>query len=243
MQCPKCHYEPTMAEMQQSPGCCPSCGVYYSKVAAQPAMAAAAIPAPAPKVTFAQWANSNPAVKWIAALVVGLVVGYFAGREHVKYEIRSAMAESLAGLGSLFAGDSKPAASGNKPKPPAPAPKAAPKDAPITAQLVRKGFVEGKYGQSQITTDFVFTNQGPADIRAFDGVILVTDLLGNEIIRINMAVNELVAKGAPLVWSGGIDYNQFLDRHQRFRNEPQENLKISFEVKKVLYVDGRLEQF
>ena len=241
MQCPKCHYEPTMAEMQQSPDSCSNCGVYYSKVAAQ--SATAVIAPSSSKVTFAQWVSSNPAVKWIAALIVGLVVGYFAGREHVKYEIRSAMAESLAGLGAIFGGEPKPAVDANKPKPSTSAPKIVTKELPITAQLARKGFVEGEYGQSQITTDFVFTNQSPSDIRAFDGVILVTDLLGNEIIRINIAVNELIAKGAPLVWSGGIDYNKFLDRHQRFRNEPQENLKISFEVKKVLYSDGRLEQF
>lgn len=242
MKCPKCSYEPTMAQMQQSPDCCPSCGVYYSKVIAQ--SSAAAVPAaPADKVTFSQWVNSNPAVKWIAALVVGLVVGYFAGREHVKYEIRSAMAESLAGLGAIFGGEAKPVADANKPKPPSPAPQIAPKEAPVTAQLTHKGFVEGKYGQSQITTDFVFTNRSQADIRAFDGVIVVTDLLGNSIMRINIAVNELVKQGAVLDWSGGIDYNQFIDRHQRLRNEPQENLRISFEVKKVLYADGKLEQF
>ncbi len=32
MQCPKCSYEPTMAEIQASPDKCPSCGVYYKKV-------------------------------------------------------------------------------------------------------------------------------------------------------------------------------------------------------------------
>lgn len=42
MQCPKCNYEPTMAEMQSSPDECPSCGVYYSKAKATP-------PKPAPK--------------------------------------------------------------------------------------------------------------------------------------------------------------------------------------------------
>lgn len=35
MQCPKCKYEPTMAEMQASPGTCPECSVVYSKAAAQ----------------------------------------------------------------------------------------------------------------------------------------------------------------------------------------------------------------
>lgn len=31
MKCPKCQYEPTMREMQVSPGTCPSCGVIYEK--------------------------------------------------------------------------------------------------------------------------------------------------------------------------------------------------------------------
>jgi hypothetical protein len=35
MQCPKCSYEPSMSEMQASPGQCPSCGVYYAKVSRQ----------------------------------------------------------------------------------------------------------------------------------------------------------------------------------------------------------------
>lgn len=32
MQCPKCSYEPSMAEIQASPDQCPGCGVYYSKI-------------------------------------------------------------------------------------------------------------------------------------------------------------------------------------------------------------------
>lgn len=241
MECPKCSYEPTMAEMQQSPDSCTSCGVYYSKVAAKPASTPR--PDPVERVTFSDWVGSNPSVKWVGALLLGLVIGYFAGREHVKYEIRSAMSQSLAGLGAIFGGNSKPAAASPSPKPLSAAPKVAPKDLPITAKLVSKDFYEGEYGQDQITTDFAFTNATDFDIRAFDGVMVVTDLLGNDIIRINMAINDPVAKRQTLSWSGGVDYNQFKDSHQRFKTERQENIKISFEVKKVLYSDGRLEQF
>jgi hypothetical protein len=35
----------------------------------------------------------------IGALVIGLVCGYFIGREHVKYELRSAMSEAISGIG------------------------------------------------------------------------------------------------------------------------------------------------
>lgn len=37
MECPKCDYEPTMAEQTANPGICPSCGVVYAKVKAQQA--------------------------------------------------------------------------------------------------------------------------------------------------------------------------------------------------------------
>lgn len=240
MKCPKCGYESTMTESLQSPDSCPSCGVYYSKVAARAAILEP--PSHAPRVSFADWVNSNPSVKWIGALILGLVVGYFAGREHVKYEIRSAMAESLAGLGSIFGGRSE-ASSAAPTKPVASEPKAAPRESPITLRLVSKGFYEGKYGQDEITTAFEFANRTAADIRAFDGKIVVTDLLGNEIMQIGIAINELVKQGQTLEWKGSIDYNQFKSSHQRFRSEPQENLKVSFVVEKVLYSDGRLEEF
>ena len=35
MECPKCKYEPTMAEHTASPDICPKCGVVYAKVAAR----------------------------------------------------------------------------------------------------------------------------------------------------------------------------------------------------------------
>lgn len=47
MECPKCKYEPTMAEHTASPDICPKCGVVYAKVQARQE---AAEPAPASKV-------------------------------------------------------------------------------------------------------------------------------------------------------------------------------------------------
>jgi hypothetical protein len=42
MQCPKCRYEPTMAEMQSSPDSCAQCGVFFSKLTATQAADSAA---------------------------------------------------------------------------------------------------------------------------------------------------------------------------------------------------------
>ncbi|MFQ5663697.1 MAG: hypothetical protein ACE5HL_07690 [Terriglobia bacterium] len=40
----------------------------------------------------------------VAVAAVSLVVGYFAGREHVKYEIRSAMQDALSGVSGILGG-------------------------------------------------------------------------------------------------------------------------------------------
>lgn len=241
MQCPKCSYDPTLSETLQSPGCCPSCGVYYSKVLSKtPGAEAQRADEAAPKhrqVTFSDWVHSNPSVKWVGALLVGLVIGYFAGREHVKYELRTAVAESLAGLSAMFGGDKKVAKSKE------PAPKAIVKPSKISASLVHKDFLEGKYGQDQITIDFSFTNKSGADVRAFDGLLTFTDLLGNEIKLINIAINDSVQKDGVLSWSGGIKYNQFKDADVRLKDAALENIKLDFKLKKILYSDGRLEEF
>lgn len=238
MQCPKCRYEPTMAESQRSPDECVKCGIVYAKFLAKvEAPAAAAVG----KVTFADWLNSNPYAKWLIALGAGLVIGYFAGREHVKYELRSALSDSLSGLSAAFGGQKSKASKNSSPTAsPAPAPN---KAAPVKGSLLLKSFYEGEYGQDQITFDLIFKNDGVKDIRAFDGVLEFSDLLGNPILSSKIAINDAVKVGQSLPWSGGIDYNQFMDRHQRLKAEAQENIKMDFVLKKVLYTDGKIEEF
>ncbi|PKM30232.1 MAG: hypothetical protein CVV07_07390 [Gammaproteobacteria bacterium HGW-Gammaproteobacteria-11] len=49
MKCPKCSYEPTLAEQSASPDICPSCGAVYAKVLARQAEEAAANAEGAPR--------------------------------------------------------------------------------------------------------------------------------------------------------------------------------------------------
>lgn len=247
MQCPKCDYEPTMTEIKQSPDCCPSCGVYYAKfrsaaTGANDELKTIAVAPSAHRVTFSDWVESNPSVRLAGTLIIGLVIGYFAGREHIKYEIKSAISDSFAGLSTIFGGQSSATESKTEPLKLSQS-KALGKPSPITAKLMDKGFYEGEYGQGQITMDIGFLNGAGADVRAFDGVLIYTDLLGNEIINVNIAVNEPVTKGATLNWSGGIDYNKYMGSHNKLKNEPRENIRSSFVVKKILFADGRLQEF
>ncbi|MEB2328107.1 MAG: hypothetical protein OZ926_14790 [Pseudomonas sp.] len=225
-----------MNELQASPEQCPGCGVYYAKVLAA---------TKAPEQPKEAQVNRRDVVLHVrksqaavfAALVIGLLIGYFAGREHVKYEFRSALQDSLAGLGAAFGGGAKSIS-----KVPKASPKPAVSSPLMTGVVLDKGFYEGEYGQDSITLDMQFSNQSGRDIRAFEGVMVFSDLLGNIILNLNIAINEPIAKGMKVNWSGGIDYNQFKDSHQRLRSEPLENIKADFRVSKILYSDGELKE-
>lgn len=250
MQCPKCGYEPSLSEMQSSPDSCVSCGVYYAKLKQStsdtPVQKKQELPvheavfttpnsASVNKVTFQDWVNSNPSVRFAGVLVFGLVIGYFAGREHVKYEIKSAISDGLSGLSAALTGGQ-----GQKPEPKK---LELPKSYPIKAELVSKGFYEGQYGQDAITISVSFQNATGKDVRAFDGVMVFTDLLDNEIMRSTVAVNDQVAASGILTWEGTIDYNQFKDSHQGLRYSEPDATKMKFILKKVLFADGVVKEY
>jgi hypothetical protein len=188
--------------------------------------------------------SPQKAIGYVAAGLVGLIVGYFAGREHLKYEMASALRSAVQQVR-----EGLPPAAQRPPAPHAapslPTPAAAPPVLEVT--LLSKGFkpaspTAGDF-EDDITLRYSFKNLSDKDIRAFDGSITFTDLLDNRILGSSIAINEVVKAGDTLNWSGGIKYNQFMDDHQRLRNEPQENLKIVFVPKKVLFTDGTVKTF
>jgi Protein of unknown function (DUF2939)/GYF domain 2 len=120
--------------------------------------------------------------------------------------------------------------------------------APIELNLLSKRFREADYKasanlQAAILFDLAIKNQTNKPIRAFDGVVTFTDLLDNEVLSTKLAINDLVGAGATVSWTGSINYNQFMDSHQRLRNEAQANLKVNFSIGKVLYTDGSTKQY
>lgn len=183
----------------------------------------------------------NSKTKIVVACVLSFVVGFFAGQEYLKYRMRSAMQEA-AGLfrESLgLASPTKPAAEPSKSD-------TAKKDQPLGVILVSKDFNpkdihNGKF-EEEVTFTITFKNATAKDIRAFDGVLEFTDLLGNRILASKVEINERIANAASLNWDGALEYNQFIDEHQRLRSEPAENLKINFEAGKVLYADGTTQE-
>lgn len=266
MQCPKCNYEPTLSEVQRSPNDCVSCGINYEgharhmaelaekkKAEAQLSASMAKAP-PAIKNAITKYPGAQPVVvvdinmsfwsmvmfmvKWVfatipAAIIIALIV---YGGISIFGIVGSAFDAPNYQAGSIQPKTSSGGYSVDPPRPSAPA-------KVVSAALIGKGFDEGEFGNDKITISILFKNDGSKGIRAFDGVLEFTDLLGNVILRSNVRVNESLPAGQSLPWDGSIDYNEFIASNRNLRNETQENVRLNFELGKVLYSDGSKEEF
>lgn len=263
--CPKCEYTRTARDTAPAYEC-PRCGIIYAKAKPRLPAQRAGIDTHAPdtrspstrppdtrpldletppvKATFRETIASTISALdkrqkqiGIAIIFASFVLGYFVGREHIKYEIRSAFQDTAAGLKNLFGG------AGNKTE--AEKPKAAKQSqaSPIQPKLLRKGTREGEYGRSSISFALAFANTTGKSIRAFDGTLTFTDLLGNEIHGAKLAVNDPIAAGGTLEWEGKLDYNQFISSHEHLRNSDLENTKVVFSLKRILFEDGEVKEY
>ena len=118
---------------------------------------------------------------------------------------------------------------------------------PMSVKLVSKLFHVADYmsGDSgdRIDFEFVFTNHLKKDVRAFTGALVFKDLFDRDIMRVNLTDESGVKTGGTVNWQGGIDFNQFLDPHQRLRSIDKKDLSVEFILNKVIYADGTRESF
>ncbi|WP_439366042.1 DUF2939 domain-containing protein [Bradyrhizobium sp. DASA03005] len=92
--------------------------------------------------------------------------------------------------------------------------------------------------EAAIVFDLSIVNKSKKPIRAFDGLLTFTDLLDNEVLSTKLAINDPINDGSTYNWTGQIKYNQFMDDHNRLKNEDLANLKTRFTVRKILFADG-----
>lgn len=249
-ECPKCGY--ARKETDEAPDWqCPSCGVAYNKVSN--AKQSTRNESGHSTVYLSQHERisntriSEP-VKLVLVAFVFLILGYFAGREHLKYELKQtftkAAEEMQKGLSEAFGGSQQQPKSTKPVRQPPKPEKKIPRYFDVA--MVKKGFMESDYKAGRpddaITFTILFKNKSGRNIRAFDGDLTFTDLLDNKILSANVAINESVGDGDTLRWPGKLNFNQFIDRHQRLKNAEFENLKVLFELEKVLFSDGSVQE-
>nr|CAJ75188.1 unknown protein [Candidatus Kuenenia stuttgartiensis] len=162
----------------------------------------------------------------------------------MRQTMTTAAEEMQRSLLTAFGGNSKPSNDSPSEKEYKPERK---RQAPFSVSLVKKGFMEPNYRagipSDAITFTVAFKNLTGKNIRAFDGQLTFTDLLDNKVLGASLAINNPVSVDSVMQWDGQLDFNQFIDRHQRLRSAEQENLKIIFEAKKILFADGTVEEY
>lgn len=248
--CPKCGYERKVTDFAPD-WQCPSCGVAYVKVSGATSSlssesASNKVSETKTSVVKSRYTLSIP-IKILLVGFVCLTVGYFAGREHLKYELRQtfiAASEKIkrdlsSTLRNNNISDSKSNEKEYKPE--------EERQKPFSISLIKKGFMEHNY-QANIPSDAItftiaFTNLTGKNIRAFDGRVIFTDLLGNEILIASLAINDPISADSKIEWDGQINFNQFIDHHQKLRSAEFANINIAFEAKKILFDDGSVEEY
>jgi hypothetical protein len=80
-------------------------------------------------------------------------------------------------------------------------------------------------------------------VRAFTGVVVLQDVFKRDIMRVTVTVEEPLQPGGTVTYEDGIEYNQFMDSHQRLRSIAQLDLITIFELETIIFQDGTRESF
>ena len=117
----------------------------------------------------------------LIAMIVGLMIGFVAGREQMKYQIKSAVVDGFAEIFSPSTGGDKKAPEVEKKQ------ETKKKEtAPIVvASLLNKGYEKQGY-QDYITFSIKFENFGNKNIRAVSGEVEFQNILGEVILPVNI---------------------------------------------------------
>lgn len=235
------------------PETCPGCGRIYAKVEAStldqlPPLTRTQKRVSQPKEGF--WSGLGEAKRTLACIVAAFIVGYFAGREHIKYQFLQAFSGVAKGISESFSTPlDRPrteAPAVTRPASPVPANEKLsppPRPQPITATMTDKGFYSGEYGQDAVTFNIFFENKTGRDIRGFNGQIVVSDILGNVIIRLAVKITDPISANSSITWNGSMDYNQFMDRDKALKNADIQDIVTEFNTTKVLFQDGEVLEF
>lgn len=236
--CKKCGHVNEMPTWKPTEAC-PSCGAIYAKFGThvtpslQPRRAR-------PSEDPPSWIRRNRR-SLVTHAVLGismLVVGFFAGQFYMQWKFVSAVSEAMGGVAKALGGETSDE---KLIRPPVRTPEKV--VSPVTVSLVTKGFREQDFSEGRSIKDAItftveFKNGSEKGVRAFDGALIFTDLLDNEILRAKVSISDPVDAGATLRWEGELGFNQFIDRHDRLRRQATEDLRVQFAPGKFLYSDG-----
>ena len=241
--CKKCGYT-----RQDSDYCpewqCPSCGIAYGKIANnESGPKEEIINEPNKETPKAENIASNiqnnffPKEKIaIVYICFALILGYFIGREHLRYEIGKVIEEGVAkvadGIGKGFGPSKKRERLTEKTI----------TGKALSVKLLGKKLVEENY-QEFISISLLIKNTLDKEISACQGTLVFSDVLGNVILKTKLKNQKEIKVDETIHWSGGIKYNQFIDEHKKLLNSSKHFLRVKYILETAIYTDGKTEFF
>lgn len=109
----------------------------------------------------------------------------------------------------------------------------------ISPVILKKHYTKQDY-QDYIWLDVKFDAVGLDNTaRAIKGVLIMTDLFGEEKFSIGWTINNQITPGGTYTEKGsGFKYNQFQNDHQWVLTTDVNNMKVKFRADNILYEDG-----
>ncbi len=101
----------------------------------------------------------------------------------------------------------------------------------------------GRYSP-RVAFDFVLSNLSDKDIKGIQGILVISDMFGEEIIGFNcdFTGNDIPANGQITVTDLGVDINQFIAEDMKLYNELYEDLIFEYTITKIVYSDGTVAE-
>jgi len=112
----------------------------------------------------------------------------------------------------------------------------------VTATLIAKrelpkNYDAGRYSEYQEFRIGVQNNSDKAVV-GVAGEIKFIDVFDKEVGAVNFRISENIEPGKSVTWTGGRDYNQFLDMHRAVWNLEEGKYTTKFEPSMVVFKDG-----
>ena len=114
--------------------------------------------------------------------------------------------------------------------------------AALTVAVVSMEFVPSDAHAGRYEDGFAITmalqNNTEKYMAGVKGAVVFADMFGDNIKSVNLSLDETIAAGSTLRWSGSLGYNQFKDDDKKLRNTELAKMKISWEPEVYLFSDG-----
>ena len=191
-----------------------------------------------------KWAKLKPLHKYIIFSFIFFCIGFIAGREHLRYEIRNKITEGLSGFANAMSNIGKNINTVSKPKAKKIEKIDSRRDKMISITLKEKEFLEQDYQHFVFMKFHCMLGEGEKNIRSAKGAFIFTDLFGDVQKQLRYTFDdELTKDNFSYIIEPGMKYNQFVDSDKWMRGTDIKDLKVFFRVTDVIYSDGTTEKF